>query len=110
MAKRLEWKGRGAGGTTNVSETFRPKSNFMMSLSGTPAANTTYTIQMSPDDRVDWRTASGTGNPITASAYAEINCPYGFYFRVQRTGTGDQTTDLEFEYGELTSLPFLNAS
>ena len=50
MAKRLAWKGLGAGGATNVSEVFRPKANFMMSLSGTPSANTTYTIQMSPDD------------------------------------------------------------
>ena len=110
MAKQLEWKGRGSGSTTNTSESFRPKSNFIITMRGTPAANTTYTVQMTPDNATAWRDASGTGNPITASNFGQFNCPYGYVFRVQRTGTGDQTTDLFFEYGELTTLPFLNAS
>ena len=114
MAKQLDYDGQGSGATNAISPTFYPKASFFLMAIGDLKANITFTVQWLPtnlpDNTSNWPNASGTQVTLSGTTkVATINGAAGFMYRVQRSGTGDQNEDVNFYWGEVTTIDVFKA-
>ena len=110
MANALDFTGVGTGTTNDTSPVFEPKTTFMLLVTGTIASNIEFTIEYLPNDLPDttstWYTADGTVTLNSTSHTATVNFPKGFQCRVKRSGTGNQTDELGFYWGHVSTIDF----
>ena len=108
MARVLEYDGQGSGTTNDTSESFEPKSSFMLMAVGTVAANVTFTVEWLPNDLPDntatWYEADGTPTINASDRLAKVNYAKGFKYRIKRTGTGNQNSAVNFYWGNVTTI------
>lgn len=106
MAKQLTYNS-----TDNVTEVFRPQTNFIVFIANGGAnlgSNETYIVQFVPDQEADnsneWQDAPGAIPLQTTVRVDEVNGSPGFKYRIRRTGSSGPGANVEFYWDHITTL------
>ena len=111
MAYVLDYDGQGTGTTNDTSASFSAQSSFFLMAVGTLQSNVTFTVEWLPDNEADnstdWQEANGTSVALSGTTkVAAINYAKGFKFRIKRSGTGNQNTEVKFYWGHTTTITY----
>ena len=99
-----------------TSDSFLPKSSFVLQAVGTIDSNVEFIVQQIPyqldDTSTAWAAAPMTPTAIESDTpVATINFAYGYKYRIMKSGSGTQsTTGLTFHFGNGTFLSYALAS